>query len=107
MTTLEQARAAKDKLKAQLPETTIGISQEGEDYVLRVALLEAPAPNTIPAEVDGVKVMTEVVPMPTIQVVEATPWFADKQVYLTTLDKFAVQPAKKAYQKLSGLFKKD
>jgi hypothetical protein len=62
-TTLDQARAAKEALRARLAGQTavvgIGITRVGEDYAVKVNLETATV--TVPERVDGVRVVTEVV----------------------------------------------
>jgi hypothetical protein len=108
-TTIEQARNAKEKFKKEYPSQIVGITTDFDgSYMLVVQVYSEPAPGTLPASVDGVKVSIQQVDMPTPQTTTttATPWFADKQTYLTALDKYGVQPARKAYEKLSTLFKR-
>ena len=65
MVTIEQARAAKDRLRAMLSEhpavNGIGITGTGDEYALKVNLLHAIPSGEIPSEVDGVRVETNVV----------------------------------------------
>lgn len=63
--TLEQARAAKQKLRERLagcPELRgIGIATLSGGYGVKVNLSSAPAPGLVPDDVDGVPVIIDVV----------------------------------------------
>jgi hypothetical protein len=65
MRSLEQARAAKAKIKQMLGDASsvvgIGITRQDDGYALKVNLREHSAPNAIPQAVDGVPVQIEVV----------------------------------------------
>ena len=63
-TTLEQARTAKAKaavLLRALPLAGVGITRIGAGYGLKVNLSENVAAGSVPDDVDGVPVTTEVV----------------------------------------------
>jgi hypothetical protein len=62
--TLEQARSAKAKateMLSALPLTGVGITRIGEGYGLKVNLSESVCAGTVPDQVDGVPIRTEVV----------------------------------------------
>lgn len=62
--TLEQARAAKSKAVAMLsalPLAGVGITRIGTGYGLKVNLSESVHPGSVPEQVDGVPIKTEVV----------------------------------------------
>jgi hypothetical protein len=63
--TLEQARAAKRELAAQLGEhpavVGIGVARAGDGFAVKVNLRERPPDLEIPAEVGGVEVIVAVV----------------------------------------------
>jgi hypothetical protein len=63
--TIEQARAAKERLRAMLSGHAavngIGITGGGDQYAVKVNLLHALPSGEIPSEVDGVRVETNVV----------------------------------------------
>ena len=63
--TIEQARAAKKNLLAQLTNVEevngIGITLHDDSYGLKVNLIKPTKPDAIPTEIDGVKISTDVV----------------------------------------------
>ncbi|MGY1811782.1 hypothetical protein [Blastococcus sp. SYSU D00820] len=65
MTDRASARAAKSALTAQLaavPEVVgIGLARRGSGYVVKVDLADPRAARRVPADVDGVRVVTQVV----------------------------------------------
>jgi len=59
---LTAARAAKKKLAKSLPNAALGITRCGEAYAIKVNLTEElPEGKSLPENVDGVPVKTEVV----------------------------------------------
>lgn len=63
---LEQARAAKARVRQFLPKSAkvngIGITRSGDTYAVKVNLSEAPREDlNLPAEIEGVPVIFEVV----------------------------------------------
>ena len=62
---LEEARAAKEKLTRSVLERTdvngVGIMRDGGGYAVKVNLSEDASVETLPAEIDGVPVHVEVV----------------------------------------------
>jgi hypothetical protein len=63
---IERARAAKERILALLPKTLsvqgVGITQVGDDYAVKLNLAEASPPGvSLPAAVEGVPVVVEVV----------------------------------------------
>ena len=63
--TVEQARSAKKNLLAQLTDVEevngIGITLRDGSYGLKVNLIKPTKQDTIPTEIDGVKISTDVV----------------------------------------------
>lgn len=59
------ARAAKSVLSAQLAEVPevvgIGLARRGTGYVVKVDLADSAAAGLVPGDVDGVRVVTQVV----------------------------------------------
>jgi S-adenosylhomocysteine hydrolase len=59
------ARAAKSALAARLAADPgvvgVGVARSAQDYVLKVDLTDADAAQRVPADVDGVRVVTEVI----------------------------------------------
>ena len=61
MATIEQARAARDKLIAQHPSVSAGVTKVGSEYAIKANVSSTAERDKLPEEVDGVVIVSEVV----------------------------------------------